>query len=99
MRFCEKSPAILKIGLFSMKSCAFCDQLHVMQVYITMTPLMLYRSSNFILFLRTFGLKKNIILGKKIKVKTNFLILITCIFTYIQSVNLARVLNSNFCEM
>ena len=55
---------------FSMKLCAFCDQL--MQVYITLTPFMLFCSSNFIPFLGTSGLKKNIILGNKIKVKTNF---------------------------
>ena len=55
---------------FSMKVCTFCDQL--MQVYITLTPLMLFRNSNFIPFLRTSGLKKSIILGNKIKVKTNF---------------------------
>ena len=82
---------------FSIKLCAFCDRL--MQVYITLTPLMLFRNSNFIPFLRTSGLKKSIILGNKIKVKTNFLILITFIFTYIHSVNLACVLNLLFCEM
>ena len=72
-----------------MKLCAFCDQL--MQVYITLTPFMLFRNSNFILFLRTSGLKKSIILGNKIKVKTNFWIFITFIFTIIHSVNLACV--------
>ena len=77
---------------FSMKLCAFCDQL--IQVYITLTPEMLFRNLNFIPFLRTSSLKKSIILGNKIKVKTNFLILITCIVSYIQSVNLACVLNS-----
>ena len=77
---------------FSMKLYAFCDQL--MQVYTTLTPFMLFRSSNFIPFLRTSGLKKSIILGNKIKVKTNFWILLTCMFTYIQSVNLACVFNS-----
>ena len=70
-----------------------------MQVFITLTPLMLFRSSNFLPFLRTSGLKKSIILGNKIKVKTNFWILVTCIFTYIQSVNLACVLYSYFCEI
>ena len=55
---------------FSMILCALCDQL--MQGYITLTPLMLFCSSNFIPFLGTSGLKKNIILGNKIKVKTNF---------------------------
>ena len=77
---------------FSMKVCVFCDQL--MQVFITLTPLVIFRNSNFIPFLRTSGLKKSIILGNKIKVKTNFLMLITFIFTYIHSVNLACVLNS-----
>ena len=82
---------------FSMKLCALCD--HLMQVYITLTPVMLFRYLNFIPFLRTYGLKKSIILCNKIKVKTNLWILITCIFTYIHSVNLACVLNSLFCEM
>ena len=77
---------------FSMKLYAFCDQL--MQAYITMTPLMIFRNSNFIPFIRTSGLKKSIILGNKIKVKTNFWILIAFVFTYIHSVNLACVLNS-----
>ena len=77
---------------FSVKLCAFGDQL--MQVYITLTPLILFRYSNFIPFVRTSGLIKSIILGNKIKVKTNFWILITCIFTYIHSVNLACVLIS-----
>ena len=75
-----------------MKVCTFCDQ--VMQVYITLAPLMLFRISNFIKFLRTSGSKKSIIVGNKLKVKTNFLILITFIFTYIHSVNLRCVLNS-----
>ena len=73
---------------FSMKVCAFCDQL--MQVYLTLTPLMLFRNSNFIPILRTSGLKKSII---KIKGKTNFWILITSILI-VHSVNLACVLNS-----
>ena len=60
---------------------------------------MLFRHLNFIPFLRTSGLKKNIILGNQIKVKTNIWILITCIFTYIHSMNLAFVLNSLCCEM
>ena len=42
---------------FSMKLCAFCDQL--MQVYITLTPFMLFCSSNFIPFLGTSGLEKH----------------------------------------
>ena len=74
---------------FSMKLCAFCD--HLMQVYITMTPLMLFRNLNFIPFLRTSCLKKSIILCNKIKVETNFWILIMSIHTYIHSVNLACV--------
>ena len=78
-------------GHFSMKLCAFCDQLR--QVYITLTPLMLFQNSNFIPFLRTSGLKKSIILGNKLSVKTNFWILIF-IFTYIHSVNLACDTNS-----
>ena len=73
---------------FSMELGAFCDQL--MQVYIALTPLMIFRNSKFIPFLISSGLKKRlIILGNKIKVKTNFWILITFIFTYIHSVNLA----------
>ena len=86
--FSEKSPVIFEnrsFRHFSMKVCAFCDQL--MQVYKTLNPLMLFRNSNFIPFLRTSGLMK-------IEVKTNFWILITFIFTYIHSVNLACVLNS-----
>ena len=92
--FCEKITSDFEnrsFRHFSTKLWAFCDQL--MQVYITLTLLMLFRSSNFIPFLRTSGLKKSIILGNKIKVKTNFWILVICIFTYIQSVNLACVLN------
>ena len=55
---------------FSIKLCAFCDLL--MQVCITLTPLMLFRSSNFIPFLRTSVLKKNIILGNKSRSKQTF---------------------------
>ena len=50
---------------------------------------MLIRKLKFIPFLRTSGLKKNILLGNKIKVKTNIWILITCIFTYNHGVSLA----------
>ena len=57
---------------------------------------MLIRNFNFIPLLRTSGLKKSILLGNKIKVKTNIWIVITRIFTYIYSVNLACVLNSSY---
>ena len=53
---------------------------------------MLSRYLNFILFLRISGLKRTILLGNKFKVKINIRILITFIFTYIHSVNLACVL-------
>ena len=56
---------------FCMKLCAFCDQL--MQVYIMLTPLLLFRSANFIPFLRTSGFKKSNIFCNKIKVKNKLL--------------------------
>ena len=90
MPFLKNNQSVFSAFLYEIIT--FCDQL--IQVYITLTPLMLFHTSNFIPFLRTSGLKKSIILGNKIKVKTNFWILITFIFTYIHSVNLACVLNS-----
>lgn len=54
-------------------------------------PIMLVRNSISIPFLRTSSLKRSILLGNKIKVKTNIWISITCIFTYIKGVNLACV--------
>ena len=68
---------------FSLKLCAFCDQL--MHAYITLTPYMLLCYLYFIPFLRTSGSKKSILFGNKIKVKTNIWVLMTCIFTSIHS--------------